>query len=535
MTRAERRLSKKLADLLNKNPLFQIGVTKNDWVCPYCATIGVEDCSAGNYLDLVFAHIRDCVQADNLRAAPLPEAQIQGVVNVLRLNQRMKSDEAFHVFDRAGHWVCPYCKAFVDLGKRYKPKDPGAAGWLINQVRRHLDGCAGFAQNNRKHFTVKALQNVLAEEEKKQAHFDQIVALAHKQSIFKHTTRDKRWVCPFCIRRFAMIDFSTPFLATCAPKLIAKHLLSGDCPPFAAGVRKTRTELEVLEAVVKLNATLGRDDGPISSAQGGEYVGQVRKELSSLQAEMSQDNELRKSLERAQKVQAQMLPKLPELPGYEFGIYFNASESVSGDFYDFIPLPHDKIGIVIADVSGHGLEAGLVMGMARKTFQIRAASGDMPLKVLSVVNADILPDLQKGMFVTAFYAVLDGRRHSLHFARAGHNFPLIYTPATGQVEALKTKGLMLGANDSKVFEKITEEQVYTMKPGQLLLQYTDGVTEAMNSEEEEFEFERLCQALHVQGNKSAQGIVDGIVEAVRRFEAGAKQEDDITVMCVKRL
>jgi serine phosphatase RsbU (regulator of sigma subunit) len=254
-------------------------------------------------------------------------------------------------------------------------------------------------------------------------------------------------------------------------------------------------------------------------------------------ARLHKEEVLKKSLERdleiGREIQRSLLPQsLPAIPGWEFAVYYQAARQVGGDFYDFLPLPGtpDRIGLVIADAAGKGVPAALFMTLSRTTIRAAALSHPSPAAALGKANELILNDSHSTLFVTACYATLETGSGRLVFSNAGHNRPLWYRAATGAFEELVARGIVLGS-----FARIElEEREIDFAPGDLLVLYTDGVTEAMNAERQPFGEERLRAAVAATAGGSAQEVVAAIVDAANSFADNLPQSDDCTLLVVKR-
>ena len=232
-------------------------------------------------------------------------------------------------------------------------------------------------------------------------------------------------------------------------------------------------------------------------------------------------------------IQLSLLPeKPPEISGWEFEAIYQSARQVSGDFYDFIDLPGEpkRIGMVIADVVDKGVPAALFMALSRTVIRAMALSGRGAAAVLKKSNKLILKDSRASLFLTAFYAELD--RHSGHicFANAGHNRPLWLKKSTGQIQELSEAGSLLA-----VLKRLDlEEQEIWMEPGDVLVLYTDGLTEAMNEEREIFGEERLRAVIEAESESDAQAMLAAILAAVEDFVKEAPRADDLTMIVVRR-
>ena len=228
---------------------------------------------------------------------------------------------------------------------------------------------------------------------------------------------------------------------------------------------------------------------------------------------------LEQELDLARDIQTSFLPQSdPELVGYRVGAFYQAARQVGGDFYDFIPLPEPQcVGLAIADVTDKGVPAALFMALSRTLLRATASDGRSPQQVMERTNRLLLADARSGLFVTAFYAVLDTGAHTLTYASGGHNYPLWYRAATSDVAQLEAQGLVLGVMPEPCF---TEHQI-ALGPGDVLCFYTDGVTEAMDARRQMFDESRLAEVLRRSHHLPPAQIISRIAEAVTNFTAGA--------------
>ena len=218
-----------------------------------------------------------------------------------------------------------------------------------------------------------------------------------------------------------------------------------------------------------------------------------------------------------------------EIPGYESRVHYTPSARAGGDLYDFIPLADGRVGIVIADASGHGVSAAVLMGMT--LVLTRSASGaGAPEKVLERVNAQLYRTLPPGSFATACYLILDPETGRLQYTLAGHDPPLIRRAASLEVQRLP----LIGGTPLGLRPEFPEVRGTTiLNPGDTLVLYTDGVTEAMNPSGETFGQERLTEAL--EGSAGAVDRVMGsVLVAVNAHAEGAALQDDVTLVLVRR-
>jgi len=243
--------------------------------------------------------------------------------------------------------------------------------------------------------------------------------------------------------------------------------------------------------------------------------------------------QVEQQLALAREIQLSLLPRSsPVVPGWEFAEFYQPAQVVGGDFYDFFELPGEpgRLGLVIADVAGKGMPAALFMALSRTMIRTAGLSGRAPAAALLRANQLILNDSQAEMFLTAFYAELDTRTGRLAYARAGHNRPLWWQAATGELSDLPGDGIVLGAIESIRLEECEID----LAPGDLILFYTDGVTDAMNGAGEQFDVERLRAAVTADPAAGARQILSAIVQAVADFTGDTPQFDDLTLLAVRR-
>lgn len=251
------------------------------------------------------------------------------------------------------------------------------------------------------------------------------------------------------------------------------------------------------------------------------------KELQRLHAEEIEKQQLDQQLLMARAVQSGLLPDaVPQIAGWDIAVTWQPAFQISGDFYDFIPLDRTHTAIVVADVVDKGIPAALLMSMARSLFRVYATLERPPSRVLTRVNQNIAANSSTGLFVTAFYGILDTQTRTLSYSNAGHIPPALLHADSGLVESTILAGLPLGVEaDSKY-----QDAALVLKGNDQVVLYTDGVTEAMNGDNEEFGFSRLEAILKRATVGSAQDLIQGLNEAIHQFIGESSQSDDITIV-----
>jgi phosphoserine phosphatase RsbU/P len=244
---------------------------------------------------------------------------------------------------------------------------------------------------------------------------------------------------------------------------------------------------------------------------------------------------LQQELDIATVIQTSILPKaFPPFPDRkEFDIYAKMlpAKEVGGDLYDFFLIDKYRLGVVIGDVSGKGIAAALLMAVSKTLLKATALKGIPADNVLSEVNNILVDESPSNMFVTIFYGVLDTRSGAFEYSNGGHNSPYLIS-VDGKVSQLDNiGGLMIGAMKDAGYES----NVIMIKPGENLIFYTDGVTEAFNKDEEEFQEKRLEDVLSTKKFLSSADVVQQIFANVQTFTDGVEQSDDITCLALKFL
>ncbi|HWB02669.1 MAG TPA: GAF domain-containing SpoIIE family protein phosphatase [Verrucomicrobiales bacterium] len=253
------------------------------------------------------------------------------------------------------------------------------------------------------------------------------------------------------------------------------------------------------------------------------------------QQEAMDKRRIEEELRSASEVQRILLPqKAPELGDYLIAATNTPAKVMSGDYYDFIQLDENHLGVVIADVSGKGIPASLVMATCRALLRGLAQNELSPALTLSRVNRRLWGDVREDMFISLAYCVLDRTSPQIVMARAGHDAPLLFSRATGSISPLKPPGLAIGVDSGKVFERATKDHTFFMESGDCLLLYTDGINEAMNAEGDEFGLERLTETFRQSAPRGAQAVLDAFQKAVKDFAGSQPQNDDITLIVVQK-
>jgi sigma-B regulation protein RsbU (phosphoserine phosphatase) len=256
--------------------------------------------------------------------------------------------------------------------------------------------------------------------------------------------------------------------------------------------------------------------------------------------EAAEQERTQQELRVAQRIQASFLPECcPNVPGWELAAVWRSARQVGGDFYDFIPLsPGEgaeageagRTGLVIADVADKGVPAALFMALSRTLVRNMTIDGRSPARAIARANDLIVADARSDLFVTLFYAVLEPVAGEITYVNGGHVPPLVLRSSDGAIEELRVPGMALGILSGASFEQHKAH----LDPGDTLVLYTDGVTDATDATQQMFGMERLKAVMSANRNQSAAYLVEVICEAVGSFVGDAAQFDDLTLVVAKR-
>ncbi|HEY84394.1 MAG TPA: SpoIIE family protein phosphatase [Chloroflexi bacterium] len=253
-------------------------------------------------------------------------------------------------------------------------------------------------------------------------------------------------------------------------------------------------------------------------------------ELKAAQAELLQQERLKRDLEIASKVQRSILPAwLPTISGFEFSVQSKPAREVGGDFYDVIEVSDDCFALVVADVSGKSWQAAIFMAIVRALLLREASEHLSPAETMQKIHSQIMKTSTAEMFVTMFYGLVNTKDNRMRFVRAGHDRPILYRAVTRSMELLAPPGRFIGLWP----ELIIEEEETTLQPGDCLVCYSDGVPDARNAQGDIFGLDRLLAIVGAKGHLPTQELSAEIIESLGDFTGDTPQTDDITILLVK--
>ena len=253
-----------------------------------------------------------------------------------------------------------------------------------------------------------------------------------------------------------------------------------------------------------------------------------------LYRELAEKERLDKELQTATQVQALLMPThFPKIKGIDFAATTRPAREIGGDYYDVFPIGPDKFGIAIADVSGKGIPAALIMSMARSILKTISVGQTSPRTVLGELNRLLFHDIQQEMFISFAYLVFDETSRQLKLTRAGHEPLLFYDSQEKIVKSLRPQGMVLGMDSGSLFSATLEEVLLTFKDGDALVLYTDGITEAQDPEGREFGLEALSELIKTSTHLSSHDMSLLVLNRIVRFTGNFPQTDDMTLVIIK--
>lgn len=293
---------------------------------------------------------------------------------------------------------------------------------------------------------------------------------------------------------------------------------------------------EVLGIIALINRTDEQPftPGDLNLLQAMADQASVPVHYAGLKAALAQKRQLDRDMQTAQQIQTSLLPQhLPQIEGVRIAACNLPALNIGGDYYDFIQIDDEHLGIAIADVAGKGIGGAMMMAVCQGVLRTRAAQERSPARMLSELNRVLSANLAEDMFITMLYMILNTRTRELNFARAGHERPLLYRADSGRPEPLDGAGIAIGLAGAEIFDGAIQDVSVQLRSGDLIVVYTDGVTEALNEENQEW---GLARFLETMAETSAQGVgplVSSIREQITRHVGARQQYDDMTLIALE--
>ncbi|MCS6970608.1 MAG: SpoIIE family protein phosphatase [Planctomycetes bacterium] len=502
-----RQLAALVRERLQQDPAWRSFTVDQRWVCPWCLSV-IGRRPQRSWEDSIAAHLEVCRHYAGGSRPPLAAAVVQAQIAFENLVHRAKSDPAWQVY-ADGVWICPAC-----LQRIPQVRAIGGSPSLLTyrEMVQHLQRCAAYARG-----TLHPVAAVRA-----------VIAPPAPPPVTPAT---------------GARSLPPPAAGGAATPLGGARVLPAAGPavePTAAtplgGVRivlpPAASEPPVATPLgTRALPPLPPAPSPLPAPLAPELAWMDEADRQSARSEASAPPPP-EELRRARDLQQRLLAEAPEIPGFAFATRYEPCDHVSGDFFCFVRLPHGDIGFAIGDVSGHGMQAALVMSMAKKTLEIYAAQGGGPRQVLAQVNDALASDLGGTMFVTVTYAVLSPARRTIRWVRAGHPPTLVCNHRLGTQGEIKPAGMVLGMKTGALFFDSLEEYEIDVVPGDTFLLYTDGITETTNPQGEEFGEGRLAEIFVRHASAGVESLLTQIIDRVRHFRGSRPVADDLTLLAL---
>ncbi len=353
---------------------------------------------------------------------------------------------------------------------------------------------------------------------KEKAALSDLASRYQANPLWRKVDQEAAWLCPIC--GIEVPDVRLPNVMK---------------PPYAV-FRGMRSHLLERCAAWRSGRRL-----PLPASALEAFLAEINQRKAAVQAEtrfrlsrqVEDLHDLERSVEEAKKKQLHLLPVDPDPdPVADIAVVYRPLQSVSGDFLDFYDLEEDRFGVAIGDVSGHGVETAITMGMAKMALRVRSQALGTLREIVAHANRDLFAELRRSAFVTGVFAAIERGTRRMAYVRAGHTRPLLRR-AAGGCEELPGQGLPFGVDEGTRFAAGLEEREVALAPGDVVLLYTDGVIEA-GPASGQFGVERLKQALlSAPAEGTARAVLDWVVGAMDGFLEGQPLGDDVTLVCLK--
>lgn len=292
--------------------------------------------------------------------------------------------------------------------------------------------------------------------------------------------------------------------------------------------------------VLGVLAVANRTDGETFSLENQNLLEGLAAQASasahfiSLRETIEAQKRMEHDLEVARNIQASLLPaNIPDVKGFDIATFNRPALAIGGDYYDVIEVDGKHLGLVIADVSGKGIPGAILMSSCRSILRARAPGNLDGAEVLRELNRAMTEDISEEMFISMLYMILNIEDGSLSIFRAGHESPLVWRQQKGEIETVEAHGVAIGLTECEIFDEALAESRTYLESGDCVLAYTDGITEAMDADQNEWGLNSLMQAYKVAAHEGAQDIIESINTRVEKFAENVHQHDDMTMLTLK--
>jgi len=554
---AGRQLSGLVKDrLANDQTWMTFTSDQRKWVCPWCLA-SIARRPQRSWEDSIGAHIEGCKHYGGGRFAPQPPASVLAQLSFENMVSRAETDAAWAVFDSQGAWVCPACLDRVPDARLVANQ---RSSLTFRGMALHLQRCPAYGAG-----TLNAAPVVRAAKDRPSGGGN-----SRSSSATMVPVRTPVGGVPIQGTGVRTPSGNAIVGARVAMPLPTARISSGQTPPRAnpagpppiampltgtppvaqpiampaakatppqampAMMPVTGTQLRTRRFITPapLEPVAAAAAPPCEAEPGFTWMDAADEAAGVVKADHPDAHLERSDLLRARDLQQKLLADAPRIPGYTFATRYEPCDHVSGDFFSFIQLLDGRIAFAIGDVSGHGMQAGLVMSMAKKTLEIYGELIGDPAEVLAKVNDALAGDLGGKMFVSMTYAILSPAEREIRWVRAGHNPTLMVNQHSGEVSEIRPPGMVVGMKGGQTFRDSLKVETTRLRSGDTFLLYTDGITEMSNAQGEEFEAERLREIVARCAAGGPEELLTQIMDRVRHFRGTKPVGDDVTLLAL---
>jgi len=550
-TAAGRQLGLLLRDKLANDVAWKTFTTdQRRWVCPWCLS-AISRRPQRSWEDSIGAHLEGCRHYGGGRFAPQPANSVQSQLSFENMVCRAETDVAWQVFDSQGLWICPSCLDKVPDARLVANQRNTLT---FRGMALHLQRCPAYGAG-----TLNAAPVVRSAKDRAgNTRATSALALPVRTPSGGAPAQGVRTPSSPIIPVRPPTGDSIPRIATPvsgAPIALPVAPPPRNTPPMVPAAtgnhlrpRRFLTPTPGQMNVGNQTAASTSAASPSAAAAAPSLFDQVGDDALPTQAagfnwmdaadaaagavESIQPPLERSDLLRARDLQQKLLGDVPDVPGFIFATRFEPCDHVSGDFFSFIRLLDGRIGFAIGDVSGHGMQAGLIMSMAKKCLEIYGELIGDPAEVLAKVNDALAGDLGGKMFVSMTYAIISPSERTIRWARAGHPPALLRSGSSGKITEVKPPGMVVGMKGGQVFRDSLQVETTHLDPGDTFLMYTDGVTEMANAQGEEFETDRLREIMERYTGEGPDALLTQVMDRIRHFRGTKPLADDVTLLAL---
>ncbi len=533
-SRGEQALKDRIALALISDPRWQVTLFETDWFCPFCGQVGVRSEPGRPLIDPIYRHLTTTCEVFAIQGGRelLSADEVKRRSHMYEVATRLEKESAWQCWDDVGNWFCPFCGEASVLSAVTVPPLPHDT---ISAVADHILGCRAYRGGGGEPLEVSEIERRIVQATAVRRLAGKVSDLMAEQSLWRVVSTEGVWACPYCALAVPGVVAGPGSDTKALSRDVARHLVRG-CPGFQGKRMAVQTDGELRAAALGEVQLPPSEPEPARAVPSRLVLGTITGEMRLAAEDLARARakEIEKDLAHAQRVQNDMLTKTPLFPGFSFDVLYRPCGHLAGDFYDFIEIDENRLGLVIGDVSGHGFNAALVVGMVKKVLNMAGRMHSDPAQAMSMANAEVSRDLPRGMFVTAWYGVFDRRERVLRCVRAGHEpayrFNNERKPRVGEI---KPPGLALGLVQGPKFAQTLRLDEVPLMRGDHLLLFTDGLAESKSPEGEEFGFERVQAVLLKYGASDPPTLIGRLDSISSNFRKGRTATDDLTLIAIK--